>query len=211
MSPVAGVEHLVQWHHCLVDDLRKLLCFEPRGHADMYGGFITALPIRTRNRRCSRPTRRDNHGARDDDRPCRASRTQCHGSAGMHPHRTRPPRVGLDNKPLNRSLHNYAQQLSPVDRAADSFVVDRAEHAVVERLLSVLYSSIQAAPAHHNVETSTASTKEAPCPPPRGAQHQQPRSNPYKSSLYGFRDCQFLIFMARAPSCVIERESETEE
>jgi proline racemase len=24
-----------------VDDLRKLLCFEPRGHADMYGGFIT--------------------------------------------------------------------------------------------------------------------------------------------------------------------------
>ena len=25
-----------------VDDLRKLLCFEPRGHADMYGGFITA-------------------------------------------------------------------------------------------------------------------------------------------------------------------------
>ncbi|WP_319803271.1 proline racemase family protein [Brevibacterium sp. CFH 10365] len=25
-----------------VDDLRRLLCFEPRGHADMYGGFITA-------------------------------------------------------------------------------------------------------------------------------------------------------------------------
>jgi proline racemase len=24
-----------------VDGLRKLLCFEPRGHADMYGGFIT--------------------------------------------------------------------------------------------------------------------------------------------------------------------------
>jgi proline racemase len=24
-----------------VDNLRKLLCFEPRGHADMYGGFIT--------------------------------------------------------------------------------------------------------------------------------------------------------------------------
>ncbi|GAA1521956.1 proline racemase family protein [Brevibacterium permense] len=24
-----------------VDDLRRLLCFEPRGHADMYGGFIT--------------------------------------------------------------------------------------------------------------------------------------------------------------------------
>ena len=24
-----------------VDKLRKLLCFEPRGHADMYGGFIT--------------------------------------------------------------------------------------------------------------------------------------------------------------------------
>ncbi|MGW4564807.1 proline racemase family protein [Streptomyces sp. NPDC004561] len=24
-----------------VDTLRKLLCFEPRGHADMYGGFIT--------------------------------------------------------------------------------------------------------------------------------------------------------------------------
>ena len=24
-----------------VDHLRKLLCFEPRGHADMYGGFIT--------------------------------------------------------------------------------------------------------------------------------------------------------------------------
>lgn len=24
-----------------VDDLRGLLCFEPRGHADMYGGFIT--------------------------------------------------------------------------------------------------------------------------------------------------------------------------
>lgn len=23
------------------DDLRRLLCFEPRGHADMYGGFIT--------------------------------------------------------------------------------------------------------------------------------------------------------------------------
>lgn len=25
-----------------LDDLRRLLCFEPRGHADMYGGFITA-------------------------------------------------------------------------------------------------------------------------------------------------------------------------
>ncbi len=25
-----------------VDRLRRLLCFEPRGHADMYGGFITA-------------------------------------------------------------------------------------------------------------------------------------------------------------------------
>lgn len=25
-----------------VDQLRKFLCFEPRGHADMYGGFITA-------------------------------------------------------------------------------------------------------------------------------------------------------------------------
>ena len=25
-----------------IDDLRRLLCFEPRGHADMYGGFITA-------------------------------------------------------------------------------------------------------------------------------------------------------------------------
>ncbi len=25
-----------------VDGLRRLLCFEPRGHADMYGGFITA-------------------------------------------------------------------------------------------------------------------------------------------------------------------------
>jgi proline racemase len=24
-----------------LDKLRKLLCFEPRGHADMYGGFIT--------------------------------------------------------------------------------------------------------------------------------------------------------------------------
>ena len=24
-----------------LDDLRRLLCFEPRGHADMYGGFIT--------------------------------------------------------------------------------------------------------------------------------------------------------------------------
>lgn len=24
-----------------VDDLRRILCFEPRGHADMYGGFIT--------------------------------------------------------------------------------------------------------------------------------------------------------------------------
>ena len=24
-----------------VDGLRKLLCFEPRGHADMYGCFIT--------------------------------------------------------------------------------------------------------------------------------------------------------------------------
>ncbi|WP_166979456.1 proline racemase family protein [Paramicrobacterium fandaimingii] len=24
-----------------LDDLRKVLCFEPRGHADMYGGFIT--------------------------------------------------------------------------------------------------------------------------------------------------------------------------
>lgn len=24
-----------------IDDLRRLLCFEPRGHADMYGGFIT--------------------------------------------------------------------------------------------------------------------------------------------------------------------------
>ena len=24
-----------------VDGLRRLLCFEPRGHADMYGGFIT--------------------------------------------------------------------------------------------------------------------------------------------------------------------------
>ena len=24
-----------------VDGLRQLLCFEPRGHADMYGGFIT--------------------------------------------------------------------------------------------------------------------------------------------------------------------------
>ena len=24
-----------------VDRLRRLLCFEPRGHADMYGGFIT--------------------------------------------------------------------------------------------------------------------------------------------------------------------------
>ncbi|MES9511014.1 proline racemase family protein [Streptomyces sp. NPDC000609] len=24
-----------------VDNLRKMLCFEPRGHADMYGGFIT--------------------------------------------------------------------------------------------------------------------------------------------------------------------------
>ncbi|GAA3836216.1 proline racemase family protein [Brevibacterium ammoniilyticum] len=24
-----------------VDDLRRLLCFEPRGHADMYGGFLT--------------------------------------------------------------------------------------------------------------------------------------------------------------------------
>lgn len=25
-----------------IDGLRRLLCFEPRGHADMYGGFITA-------------------------------------------------------------------------------------------------------------------------------------------------------------------------
>ena len=24
-----------------VDGLRQVLCFEPRGHADMYGGFIT--------------------------------------------------------------------------------------------------------------------------------------------------------------------------
>src|SRR5437763_1143944 len=24
-----------------VDGLRRFLCFEPRGHADMYGGFIT--------------------------------------------------------------------------------------------------------------------------------------------------------------------------
>src|SRR2546421_7204009 len=24
-----------------VDGLRQMLCFEPRGHADMYGGFIT--------------------------------------------------------------------------------------------------------------------------------------------------------------------------
>ncbi|MFC0534264.1 proline racemase family protein, partial [Phytohabitans kaempferiae] len=24
-----------------IDDLRRVLCFEPRGHADMYGGFIT--------------------------------------------------------------------------------------------------------------------------------------------------------------------------
>src|SRR3982751_2326819 len=24
-----------------VDGLRKMLCFEPRGHADMYGGFLT--------------------------------------------------------------------------------------------------------------------------------------------------------------------------
>ena len=24
-----------------VDGLRRVLCFEPRGHADMYGGFIT--------------------------------------------------------------------------------------------------------------------------------------------------------------------------
>ena len=25
-----------------LDELRRFLCFEPRGHADMYGGFITA-------------------------------------------------------------------------------------------------------------------------------------------------------------------------
>ena len=44
--PIAGAtvaeRRIVAINDARVDDLRKLLCFEPRGHADMYGGFITA-------------------------------------------------------------------------------------------------------------------------------------------------------------------------
>ena len=41
--PIAGAtvaeRRIVAMNDARVDDLRKLLCFEPRGHADMYGGF----------------------------------------------------------------------------------------------------------------------------------------------------------------------------